>query len=147
MSHTRGGWKSGTNSLDNNGLLQIRAGIGCTPSYPCSETERQRATRKLTIPRRQMITSLLSLFIYTHHILKQLICLHVSRFPPALPSGSWWHLSWRQMSLVESPNTSGREDAGGQPTDVPGMALWMCKSESGNLPDKPVSWPCTPRSL
>lgn len=139
-------------SLDNNGLLQIRGWNWLQSFIPehrnrVSQWVRQRATRKLTIPRRQITTSLLSLFICTHHILNQLICLHVSRFPPAFPSGSWWHLSLRQMILVGSPNTSGREDACGQPTDVLGMALWMCKSESGSMSDKPVSWPCTPRSL
>jgi len=46
------------------------------------------------------------------------------------------------MSSVDSPNTSGLEDAFRQYTDILEMATWMRKSESGNMSDKPVSWPC-----
>lgn len=92
-------------SLDNNSLLQITGWNSLQSFIPehrnrVSQQIRQRATRKLMIPQRQIVTSLLPLFIYTPHF-------KPAYLPPCIPFSSCTSISIL-MTLVIKTDDLGR---------------------------------------
>lgn len=98
-------------SLDNNSLSQIRGWDSLQSFIPehrnwVSQWICQRATRKLTIPRRQIIASLLPLFIYTPHF-------KPAYLPPCIPFSSCTSISVLMTPVIKT------DDLGRKPHEWP----------------------------